>query len=152
MRTFSPKPTDIKRAWIEIDATGMTLGRLSTEVALRLRGKHKPIFATHMDTGDHVIVVNADKIYLDGKKASEKMHHHYSGYPGGMRSTSYTVMLATKPEETLRLAVRGMLPKNSLGRQMIRKLKVYSGPVHPHAAQAPVKLDLPDARRAVVNN
>jgi large subunit ribosomal protein L13 len=152
VRTFSPKPSDITRKWLVIDASGMTLGRLSTEVALRLRGKHKPIFATHMDCGDHVIVVNADKIHLDQKKAAEKMHHHYSGYPGGMRSTSYAVLLATKPEEMLRLAVRGMLPKNSLGRQMIRKLKVYSGPTHPHEAQMPVALDLPDARRAVVSN
>lgn len=148
MRTFTPKPADITRQWLEIDATDMTLGRLATEVAARLRGKHKPIFSPHVDTGDHVIIVNADKIYIDGKKAGEKMYQRYSGYPGGLKSRSYAELLANKPEELVRITVRGMLPKNTLGRQMLLKLKVYSGPTHPHGAQMPVKLDLPQARRA----
>jgi large subunit ribosomal protein L13 len=146
--TFSPKQSDITRAWLEVDATGMTLGRLSTEVASRLRGKHKPIFAPHVDTGDHVIVVNADKIALDAKKAAEKFHHNYSGYPGGLRSRSYAELMATRPAEVIRISVRGMLPKNTLGRQMLSKLKVYAGPTHPHEAQSPVKIDFPQARRA----
>ena len=148
VRTFSPKQSDITRAWLEVDATGMTLGRLSTEVASRLRGKHKPIFSPHVDTGDHVIVVNADKIALDSKKAAEKCHHSYSGYPGGLRSRSYAELMATKPAEVIRISVRGMLPKNTLGRQMLSKLKVYAGPSHPHEAQMPVKIDFPQARRA----
>jgi large subunit ribosomal protein L13 len=146
--TFSPKQSDITRAWLEVDATGMTLGRLSTEVASRLRGKHKPIFSPHVDTGDHVIIINADKIALDAKKADEKFHHRYSGFPGGLRSRSYAELLATKPEELIRISVKGMLPKNSLGRQMLRKLKVYAGPAHPHGAQQPVKVDFPQARKA----
>lgn len=148
MRTFSPKPSDIQRTWYEVDATGMTLGRLATEVASRLRGKHKPIFSPHVDTGDHVIIVNVSAIALDGNKAGKTFFHHHSGFPGGLTTTSIADRFATKPEEVVRQAVKGMLPKNSLGRQMISKLKVYSGPTHPHGAQMPVKLDLPDARRA----
>jgi large subunit ribosomal protein L13 len=148
VRTFSPKPGDITRAWIEIDAEGLTLGRLATEVASRLRGKHKPIFAPHVDTGDFVIVVNADKIHLDAGKAAAKMHYTHSGYPGGIKAVSYRDRMAARPEQVVRDTVKGMLPKNSLGRHMIRKLKVYAGPTHPHAAQQPVKLDLPHARRA----
>lgn len=148
MRTFTPKPADIQRSWLEVDATGMTLGRLATEVASRLRGKHKPIFSPHVDTGDHVIIVNADKIVLDGKKAGVKLFQRYSGYPGGLKSTSYASLLADKPEELVRITVRGMLPKNTLGREMLDKLKVYRGPSHPHAAQQPVKIDFPQARRA----
>ena len=148
MRTFSPKQSDIHRAWLEVDADGLTLGRLSTEVAARLRGKHKVIFAPHLDTGDHVIVINAEKIYMDAGKAGRTFFHHHSGFPGGLTSSTMTERLATKPEEVIRQAVRGMLPKNTLGRQMLGKLKVYSGPNHPHSAQMPVKLDLPDARRA----
>lgn len=147
--TFHPKAADIHHAWLEVDATDMTLGRLATEVASRLRGKHKPTFAPNVDTGDHVIIVNADKVYLNGKKAAEKQFQRYSGFPGGLKSRSYTDLLATKPDELIRITVRGMLPKNSLGRQMLLKLKVYSGPTHPHEAQKPVKLDLPQARRAV---
>ena len=148
VRTFSPKSADITRAWLEVDATGMTLGRLATEVASRLRGKHKVIFSPHLDTGDHVIIINADKVYLDGKKAAEKRYYRHSGYPGGMTSQTYAAMLETKPEEVIRLTVRGMLPKNTLGRQMLSKLKVYSGAEHPHEAQSPVKIDFPQARRA----
>ena len=148
MRTFTPKPSDITRAWLEIDATGMTLGRPSTEVASRLRGKHKPIFSPHVDTGDHVIITNAALIHLDSKKADEKQFQRYSGFPGGLKSRSYAELLERKPAELIRISVRGMLPKNTLGRQMLSKLKVYAGPVHPHGAQMPVKIDLPQARRA----
>jgi large subunit ribosomal protein L13 len=148
VRTFSPKPADIQRTWFEVDATGMTLGRLATEVALRLRGKHKVIFAPHVDTGDHVIIINASQMAVDANKAAKTFHYRHSGFPGGLTTTSVAERFAKKPEELVRSAVRGMLPKNSLGRQMLSKLKVYSGPTHPHAAQMPVKLDLPHARRA----
>jgi large subunit ribosomal protein L13 len=145
--TFSPTPSDIKRAWHVVDAEDMVLGRLSTEVARLLRGKHKPIFAPHMDTGDHVIVVNAAKIVLTSDKADKKLAYRHSGYPGGLRSTRYSDLMAKKPEEVVRRAVRGMLPKNALGRQMLGKLKVYAGPTHPHSAQVPTPLDIPSARR-----
>jgi large subunit ribosomal protein L13 len=146
LRTFSPTPQDITRAWHVVDADGLVLGRLSTEVARILRGKHKPIFAPHMDTGDHVIVINADKIVLTANKAEKKVAYRHSGYPGGLRSTSYTDLLATKPEKVVRKAVKGMLPKNRLGAQMLTKLKVYAGPTHPHSAQGPQPLDLSNAR------
>jgi large subunit ribosomal protein L13 len=146
--TFSPKPSDITRAWHVVDAEDLVLGRLATEVARLLRGKHKPIFAPHMDTGDHVIVVNAAKVYMPaGKAAKEKIYRH-SGYPGGLRTQTYADLLAAKPEEAVRRAVRGMLPKGTLGRQMLHKLKVYAGPAHPHTAQKPQPLDLSAARRA----
>ena len=147
MRTFSPKPQDITRAWHVVDAEGMVLGRLATEVARRLRGKHKPIFAPHVDTGDHVIVVNAAKIVLTADKANQKFAYHHSGYPGGLRSTRYSDLLGTRPEEVVQRAVLGMLPKTRLGRQQLTKLKVYAGPDHPHTAQQPQPLDLPDARQ-----
>lgn len=147
MRTFSPTTGDITRAWHVVDAEGLVLGRLSTEVARILRGKHKPIFAPHLDTGDHVIVVNAAKVVLSSDKADKKMVYRHSGYPGGLRATRYSDFLAKRPEEAVRRAVRGMLPKNSLGRSMLRKLKVYAGPVHPHVAQHPIPLDLSAARR-----
>jgi large subunit ribosomal protein L13 len=146
LRTFSPTPNDITRAWHVVDADGLVLGRLSTEVARILRGKHKPIFAPHMDTGDHVIVINADKIVLTANKAEKKVAYRHSGYPGGLRSTSYTDLLATKPEKVVRKAIKGMLPKNRLGAQMLTKLKVYAGPTHPHSAQGPQPLDLSNAR------
>ena len=130
MPTFSPTPTDITRAWHVVDGDGLVLGRLATEVARVLRGKHKPIFAPHIDTGDHVIIVNADKVVLTSDKADKKIAYRHSGYPGGLRRT-----------------VRGMLPKNRLGRQMLKKLKVYAGPDHPHAAQRPQPMPLDDARR-----
>ena len=146
MRTYSPTPKDITRAWHVVDAEGLVLGRLATEVARVLRGKHKPIFAPHIDTGDHVIVVNADKVVLTAGKAEKKVSYRHSGYPGGLRSTLYTDLLAKRPEEAVRKAVKGMLPKNRLGAQLITKLKVYTGPTHPHAAQGPQPLDLSAAK------
>lgn len=128
--------------WYEVDASGAVLGRLSSEVARVLRGKHKPTFAPHMDTGDHVIVVNAAQVVLTSDKAQKKFHHRHSGYPGGLRSRSYADMLAKRPEEVVRIAVRGMLPKGPLGRDMLRKLKVYAGPEHKHEAQTPKPLVL----------
>jgi len=146
VRTFSPKPSDIQRAWHVVDANGLVLGRMATEVARLLRGKHKPIFAPHMDTGDHVIIVNAAKVVLTSDKAEKKEYIRHSGYPGGIRRHNVGDLLATKPEEVVRRAVKGMLPKGPLGSQMLRKLKVYSGPDHPHSAQQPAPLDLSDAR------
>ena len=146
MRTYSPKASEIHRAWHVIDADGLVLGRVCTEAARLLRGKHKPTFAPHMDSGDHVIIVNASKIVLTSGKADTEMVHRYSGYPGGLKSESYAHLLARKPADAIRLSVKGMLPKGPLGRQMIKKLKVYSGPEHPHAAQTPTALDLPAAK------
>lgn len=146
MRTFSPKPSDIHRAWHVVDADGLVLGRLASEVARVLRGKHKPTFAPHVDTGDHVIVVNAARVVMTSDKAATKLAYRHSGYPGGLRSRTYGELLATKPEEVVRRAVRGMLPKGSLGRRMLRKLKIYAGPDHPHAAQRPAALPLDHAR------
>jgi len=147
LRTFSPTPNDIQRAWHVVDAEGLVLGRLSTEVARILRGKHKPIFVPHMDTGDHVIIVNAAKVVLTSDKAEKKIAYRHSGYPGGLRETTYTDFMAKRPEEAVRKAVKGMLPKNRLGRSMLGKLKVYAGPTHPHLAQNPAPLDLASARR-----
>ena len=147
LRTYTPTPTDIQRAWHVVDADGLVLGRLSTEVARVLRGKHKVTYAPHMDTGDHVIIVNAAKVVLTSDKAEKKFARRHTGYPGGLRETGYTDLMATRPEEAVRKAIRGMLPKNRLGRSMLRKLKVYAGPTHPHSAQGPVVLDLSDARR-----
>jgi large subunit ribosomal protein L13 len=147
VRTFSPKAADIRRAWHVVDADGLVLGRMASEVARVLRGKHKPTFAPHLDTGDHVIVVNAAKVVMTSDKAGKKIAYRHSGYPGGLRRRLYTDVLATRPEEAVRKAVRGMLPKGSLGRAMLKKLKVYAGPGHPHAAQMPTPLDLPPARR-----
>jgi large subunit ribosomal protein L13 len=148
VRTFSPKVTEIERAWYVVDADGLVLGRLASSVAAILRGKHRPYFAPHVDTGDHVIVVNADKVVLTSDKAAAKMAYRHSGYPGGLHATSYDQLLAERPAELVRRAVRGMLPKNSLGRRMLSKLNVYAGPEHPHAAQKPQPLELPEARRA----
>jgi large subunit ribosomal protein L13 len=147
LRTYSPKPTEIARAWYVVDAEGLILGRLATEVARILRGKHRPYFAPHIDTGDHVVVVNADKVVLTGN-AEDKYAYRHSGYPGGLRQTSYAELMATKPAEVVLRAVRGMLPKNTLGRQQLAKLKVYAGPEHPHAAQNPEPLVLAAARRS----
>ena len=147
MRTYSTKPSEVVRTWHEVDADGLVLGRLCTEVARLLRGKHKPIFAPHLDTGDHVIVVNAAKVVMTSDKPDRTFYHRHSGYPGGLRSVSYRQLLETKPEELVRRSVKGMLPKGPLGRQMLRKLKVYAGPEHPHQAQQPQKLDIPGARR-----
>jgi len=145
--TYTPKPTDVERSWHVVDADGLILGRLATEVARLLRGKHKPIFAPHLDTGDHVIVVNAAKVVMTSGKADKLRVYRHSGYPGGLRSQSYAELLASRPEEAVRRAVRGMLPKGTLGRHVLGKLKVYAGPTHPHAAQRPQPLDLAAARR-----
>lgn len=135
------------RSWHIVDADGLVLGRLATEVAAILRGKHKPTFAPNVDMGDHVIVINADKVVLTSNKAESKMAYRHSGYPGGLTSTSYSTLLVDRADEVVRDAIRGMLPKNRLGRQMGTKLKVYRGAEHPHAAQSPTPLDLSDARR-----
>ena len=142
MRTYSPKPADVQRQWHVIDATDIVLGRLASQTAKLLRGKHKPIFAPHIDTGDFVIIVNAAKVHLSGNKRESKMYTRHSGYPGGLRQTPYTELLATRPKLAVERAVKGMLPHNTLGRQMLSKLKVYDGPTHPHAAQQPVPYEL----------
>jgi large subunit ribosomal protein L13 len=148
VRTFSPKASDIQRAWWVVDVEGLVLGRAATEIARVLRGKHKPVYAPHVDTGDHVIVINASKVVLTASKAEDKIVARHSGYPGGLKRQSYAQLLADKPEDAIRRTVRGMLPKNSLGRQMLRKLKVYAGPTHPHSAQQPQPLAVEHARRS----
>lgn len=145
MRTYAPKASEIERSWFVVDAEGMVLGRMATEVAKILRGKHKPTFAPYIDGGDHVVVVNADKVVLTGDKATKKLVHRHSGYPGGLRSEKYGDLLARRPADAVRRTIRGMLPHNRLGRAQLRKLKVYAGPDHPHAAQQPQPLSLPDA-------
>jgi large subunit ribosomal protein L13 len=142
MKTYSPKPEHIVRRWYVIDASGQVLGRLSSEVAAILRGKHKPIFAPHVDTGDNVIVINASRIEMTGGKEAKKISYRHSGYPGGIKGTRYDTLLADKPEFVIEKAVRGMLPKNSLGRSMIKKLHVVAGAEHPHQAQQPVPYTL----------
>jgi large subunit ribosomal protein L13 len=142
MKTFNAKKENIVKDWYVIDAEGKVLGRLATEIARRLRGKHKPVYTPYVDTGDFVIVVNAGKVKLTGKKLTDKIYYHHSGYPGGLKETPAGKMLQEKPGEVLRLAVRGMLPKNSLGRAMLKKLKIYSGSDHCHEAQCPRVLDL----------
>jgi large subunit ribosomal protein L13 len=137
VRTFSPKDSDITRQWHVIDATDVRLGQLASHVAALLRGKHKPIFAPHVDTGDFVIVINADKVSLSGQKLEQKRAYRHSGYPGGLRSVSYGDLMAKRPDRAVEKAVRGMLPKTPLGRKTLSKLKVYAGPTHPHAAQQP---------------
>jgi large subunit ribosomal protein L13 len=146
MRTYTPKASEITRAWHVVDAEGLVLGRLCTEVARILRGKHKTTFAPHIDTGDHVIVVNAAKVVLTSDKAGKKEMYHHTGYPGGIKRDTYDNMLAKKPEEAVRNSIRGMLPHGPLGRQMINKLKVYAGPEHPHTAQSPVALEIAAAK------
>jgi large subunit ribosomal protein L13 len=142
VRTYSPKANDITRQWHVIDASDVVLGRLASQVAVLLRGKHKPIFAPHVDTGDFVIVINADKVALSGNKLEQKRAYRHSGYPGGLRSISYGELMEKRPERIVEKAVRGMLPKNSLGRKTLRKLKVYAGPDHPHSAQQPVPFEI----------
>jgi large subunit ribosomal protein L13 len=142
VRTFSPKDSDITRQWHVIDASDVVLGRLASQAAVLLRGKHKPIFAPHVDTGDFVIVVNADKVALTGNKLEQKRAYRHSGYPGGLRAVGYAELMAKHPERAVEKAVRGMLPKNSLGRKTLRKLKVYAGPDHPHQAQQPVPFEI----------
>ena len=136
-RTFSPRARDLTRDWYVVDADGQVLGRLAAQVARILRGKHKPIFAPHVDTGDHVIVINAAKVRLTGRKREQKVAYRHSGYPGGLKETPYTVLLAERPSRAVEKAVRGMLPKNSIGRAQFTKLKVYAGAEHPNAAQQP---------------
>ncbi len=142
MRTFSPKAADVERQWYVIDASGVVLGRLASQIATLLRGKHKPIFAPHVDTGDFVIVINADKVVLTGKKLEQKKAYRHSGYPGGLRALPYSELMEKRPDRAVEKAVKGMLPKNSLGRKMAKKLKVYAGPDHPHAAQQPVPFEI----------
>jgi len=143
-KTFSPRAVDVTRDWWVIDAAGLPLGRLATEVATLLRGKHKPIFAPHVDTGDFVVIINASEVEVTSKKSQEKIYYRYSGYPGGLKAESFEHLRERRPEAVIERAVRGMLPKNKLGRQMLRKLKVYGGSDHPHEAQQPQarKLDL----------
>lgn len=147
MKTYAPKASEITRDWFVVDAEGMTLGRMATEVARVLRGKHKPTFAPYIDTGDHVIIVNADKIVLTSNKAERKNVYSHSGYPGGLRTRTYAEMLERRPADAVRQSIVGMLPKNRLGRQQARKLKVYAGATHPHAAQKPTPLEIAGARR-----
>ena len=142
MRTYTTKPDDINREWYVVDATGLTLGRLASQIASVLRGKHKPIFSPHMDCGDFVIVVNAEKVRVTGDKLDQKMYYRHSQYPGGLKTISLRDQLKQHPDRVIRLAVRGMLPKNRLGRQMIKKLKVYREPDHPHQAQQPKPLSM----------
>lgn len=145
MRTYSPKASEIHREWHVVDAEGMVLGRLCTEVARLLRGKHKPIFAPHIDTGDHVIVINASKVKMTSSKADRQMLYRHSGYPGGIKSETFGEMLARKPEDAIRRSVKGMIPKGPLGRETMGKLKVYSGSEHPHKAQNPQPFLTPGA-------
>lgn len=142
MRTFSPKPGDIQRQWHVIDATDVVLGRLASQAATLLRGKHKPVYAPHVDTGDYVIIVNAEKVHLSGNKRTQKLAYRHSGYPGGLRSVRYDDLLKKHPERAVEKAIKGMLPKNTLGRQMFSKLKVYAGPHHPHTGQKPVPFEI----------
>ncbi len=142
MKTYVAKPEDFSRDWFVVDATDLVLGRLATQVAMRLRGKHKPIFTPHLDTGDFIVVVNAEKVKLTGRKWEQKTYYRHSGFPGGITATAAKRLVQLKPEELLRTAVRGMLPKNRLGRQLLKKLKVYAGPTHPHQAQQPQPLAL----------
>ncbi|MDR6940083.1 50S ribosomal protein L13 [Arcanobacterium hippocoleae] len=142
MRTYTPKPGDVEKKWYVIDATDVVLGRLAAQVATLLRGKHKPNFAPNADTGDFVVIINAEKVALTGSKREQKIAYHHSGYPGGLKATSYTELLASNPEKAVMKAVAGMLPKNTLGRQQLSKLKVYRGSEHPHTAQKPEPYEL----------
>lgn len=142
MPTYSPKASEIERSWYIVDAEGVVLGRLATEVANVLRGKHKPTYAPHIDTGDHVIIVNADKVVLTADKAASKQVYRHTGYPGGIRSRTYAERLVREPADAVRATIRGMIPKTRLGRAQLDKLKVYAGPTHPHAAQQPKHLEL----------
>ena len=140
MKTFSAKPETVKRDWYVVDATGLTLGRLATEVASRLRGKHKPEYTPHLDTGDYIVIVNAEKIHVTGNKVQDKIYYSHTGFPGGLKSMNFEKLNQRAPERIIELAVKGMLPRNPLGRAMYRKMKVYAGASHPHAAQQPQEL------------
>ena len=148
MPTFSPKASDIDRKWLVVDADGLVLGRLATEVARILRGKHKPMYTPHLDMGDHVVIINADKIVLTANKAETKKVFRHSGFPGGIREQTYADLMAKKPADAVRNSIRGMMPHTRLGAAQLKKLKVYAGPTHPHAAQNPEVLELADARRS----
>lgn len=142
MKTLSAKPAEVRREWLLVDADGKTLGRLASEIALRLWGKHKPIFTPHVDAGDYIVVINAEKIRVTGSKRTDKTYYRHTGYPGGLKSSSFEEMIGSHPERVLGAAVKGMLPKNSLGQAMFKKLKIYAGSEHPHAAQQPLPVDL----------
>ncbi len=142
MKTFSAKPETVKRDWYEVDATDKVLGRLASEIARRLRGKHKPEYTPHVDTGDYIVVVNAEKIAVTGNKVKDKLYHHHTGYIGGLKTINFEKLREKAPERILETAVKGMLPRGPLGRDMFRKLKVYAGPTHEHMAQQPQKLDI----------
>ena len=142
MKTFSAKPAEVKRDWYVVDAEGKTLGRLATEIAHRLRGKHKAEYMPHVDTGDYIVVVNAEKVQVTGAKTTDKMYYHHTGYPGGLKSISFEKLIDKAPERVIQSAVKGMLPRNPLGRDMFRKLKVYAGAEHPHASQQPQELSI----------
>ncbi len=142
MKTFSAKPQDVRRDWYLVDATDKTLGRLSSEIAMRLRGKHKPEYTPHVDTGDYIVVVNADKIRVTGNKMQDKMYHRYTGYIGNLKSVPMEKLMSEAPERALQYAVKGMLPRNRLGRKMLSKLRIYAGPEHQHQAQQPKPLDI----------
>ena len=142
MKTFSAKPAEVRRDWYVVDATGKTLGRLSTEIAHRLRGKHKPEYTPHVDTGDYIVVINAEKVRVTGKKLQDKMYHHHTGYIGNLKSVPLNKMLDEHPERVIEKAVKGMLPRGPLGRQMYSKLRVFAGPEHTHAAQQPIPLEV----------
>lgn len=140
--TISAKPESVERDWYVVDATDKTLGRLATEVARRLRGKHKPIYTPHVDTGDYIVVINAEKVKVTGRKTTDKVYYHHTGFPGGIKGITFEKLIIKKPQQVIELAVKGMLPRNSLGRTMMRKLKIYAGPEHPHVAQQPKELAL----------
>lgn len=142
MKTFSAKPQNVEHNWLLVDAEGQTLGRIATEIASRLRGKHKPEYTPHVDTGDFVVVINAEKVRVTGNKAKDKMYHHHTGFPGGLKSFSFEKLMDRAPDRVLKLAIKGMLPRTPLGRSMFKKLKVYAGNEHPHAAQQPQALQL----------
>ncbi|HET8898598.1 MAG TPA: 50S ribosomal protein L13 [Rhodanobacteraceae bacterium] len=142
MKTISAKPESVQRDWFVVDASGKTLGRLCTEVARRLRGKHKPVFTPHVDTGDYIVVINAEKVAVTGKKLEDKNYHRFTGYVGNLKTISLKDMLDSHPERVIEIGVKGMLPKNPLGREMYRKLKVYKGAEHPHTAQQPQPLEI----------
>jgi len=147
MKTYQAKKNDAERHWYLVNGEGKVLGRLATELANVLRGKNKPTFTPHVDTGDFVVVINAEKVVLTGKKMKDKIYYHYTGYPGGIKEVNAEKLLVKKPTELLRMAVKGMLPKNSLGRQMLRKLKIYAGPDHPHEAQKPIPIQIQIRRK-----
>ncbi|MCK0537930.1 50S ribosomal protein L13 [Alcanivorax quisquiliarum] len=142
MKTFSAKPDSVKRDWYVVDASGKTLGRLASQIATRLRGKHKPEYTPHVDTGDYIVVINAEKIHVTGNKVSDKMYYRHTGFPGGIREANFETLIAKKPEQVLELAVKGMMPRSPLGRAMLGKLKVYAGGEHPHTAQQPQALEI----------